>query len=286
MKKFILLFWIQFFLVLPSWASIVVFAPHPDDEAISLGGWVADQVLQNKSVYGVMMTDGEAFARAVRSNRLSKRPFLASVDFRKLGKIRRVEGINAFLALGIPEEKQFFLAYPGNGLRRIFESSNADRLIKSPATRQRFGIACWQGNKRSVSFCRNSLIRDIDQILTKTRPEVVVIPALFDSNQDHIATAKIVLERLKALKQEPKIVMYLVHVGSRRNFPKPYGYKPDAGISDPIGLPKPQRYFPSKHALEKKSKALKSHRSQIRLKDGFLMSFMRREELFWIYENN
>lgn len=94
--------------------------------------------------------------------------------------------------------------------------------------------------------------------MTKSRPEVVVIPALFDSNQDHIATAKIVLERLKVLKQEPKIVMYLVHVGFRRNFPKPYGYKPDAGISDPIGLAKPQRYFPSKHALEKKSKALKA----------------------------
>lgn len=133
--KIFLLFWIKFFLVPPSWASIVVFAPHPNDEAISLGGWVADQVLKNKSVYGVMMTDGEAFARAVRSNRLSKRPFLASVDFRKLGKIRRVEGINAFLA------------YPGNGLRRIFESGNADRLIKSPATRHKVWNRLLAGKK-------------------------------------------------------------------------------------------------------------------------------------------
>lgn len=260
---------------------IAIFAPHPDDEAISLGGWVTDQSSAGAQIYAIMMTDGEAFSKAVRVNRLSIRPVLAAIDFLKLGKIRRVEGANSLIAIGIPSSHQFFLAYPGNGINRILRAKNPERRIKSPATRQRYGLASWQGEKRQVSYTQKFLIRDVDEILNLLKPDLVVIPAEFDTNSDHFATARLVMARIKANKLKPQIMSYLVHRGSRKKYPKPYGFFPEKGFENPSDLPGPSRFFPSSEAIKRKKRALDCHRTQLRLKDGFLLSFIRKEEIFW-----
>jgi LmbE family N-acetylglucosaminyl deacetylase len=280
-SKLVVLLFILIALQLEGASVIAVFAPHPDDEAISLGGWIADQALEGAIIYGIMITDGEAFSRAVRANRLSRKPVLTAMDYLRLGKMRRLEGTASFKVLGIPVERQFFLAYPGNAINRLVSANQPMKLFKSPATRQRYGSACWQGNKRQVAYSRASLTRDIDEILARIKPDIVVIPAAFDTNLDHYATSRLITNRLEAINHKPEIMSYLVHRGSRRDFPKPYGYKPDLGINDPNGVPVPRRKYPSSRAIQIKKSALECHKSQLRLKDGFLFSFIRTEEIYW-----
>ena len=260
---------------------IVVFAPHPDDEVIPLGGWIADQVINKNEVFGVIVTDGEAYPKSVRVNRLSNSPILFPKSFLKLGKIRREEGIKSLQNLGINTSHQYFLGYPGNCLKKIILSPKSYNLIRSPITKRRYGVALWKGTRRSIVFNKASLTDDIDKTLHDTKPDIVVIPAEFDSNSDHAAISKFIQNRLKNYSGKVQVMKYLVHVKSKKVYPKPFGLHPEAGINNPANIPVPQRYFPGEKALAIKKKSLECHRSQMRLKDGFLLSFLRAEELYW-----
>jgi len=283
-KKFFcsfLIFFSLFLITTPVFSRhIAVFAPHPDDESISLGGMIADLAASGAVIHGIILTDGEAYTRAVRANRLSRKPVLSSFDYAKLGKIRRQEAASAMNYLGILPENQYFLAYPGNTINKLYRSQN-NRLIRSAATKRRYAIACWQGQKKDVAFTRKNLADDIDALLKKINPDTIIMPVIFDTNSDHHATANLLLERINYLNLKPEILQYLVHQHSKRIYPKPYGYLPEAGIDNPEGFLPPLRYFPSQSALLKKENALKAHKTQINLKDGFLLSFIRKEEIYW-----
>ena len=102
---------------------ILVFAPHPDDEVISLGGFLADRIAAGAEVWVAVVTDGEAYARAVRMNRKREPSFLLRPrDFRRLGKRRRLESEKALAILGVPESRIWFFGYPNGLLQRLFRA--------------------------------------------------------------------------------------------------------------------------------------------------------------------
>jgi LmbE family N-acetylglucosaminyl deacetylase len=268
---------------------ILLFAPHPDDEVIGLGGWVFDHLRNGATASIVFLTDGEAYPRAARLKARKPRIILQPRDYRRLGKTRRIEGIRAAAELGVPESRVFCLGFPTNRLRDLAlipaTGPQAGQLIRSRATRHRFGIARWAGQRQAPhAFSREALDRFLDRLLTETQPTTVIIPHPEDTNRDHQGTAALVGAALRRLAMQPRIKAYLVHQTSRRNFPKPFGYDPTQTIADPEGLPVPQRHTVSPAALVAKERAMRAHRTQIRLRDGFLLSFIRREEIFWILD--
>lgn len=78
---------------LPGWnlpnAPVVVIAPHPDDETLGLGGFIATQQRHGVDVVVVAVTDGE--------NAYPNTP--------RLGALRRREQISALACLGVQAEK-------------------------------------------------------------------------------------------------------------------------------------------------------------------------------------
>lgn len=70
---------------------IIIFAPHPDDETISCGGYIQRAIKNRSNVYVVLITDG---------NKRHKK------------MIRYKEFKNATSKLGIKEENLIFLNYP------------------------------------------------------------------------------------------------------------------------------------------------------------------------------
>ncbi len=267
---------------------ILVFAPHPDDEVIGLGGFLSDKIREGAEVSVVLVTDGARFARAARLARRKPGPLLRGHDFRVLGTIRRGESVKALASLGVPEGRCIFLAYPGGSLGRILREKNPDRLIRCPATRQRFGIGRWLGKKRPPRpYSLVALEKDLANILEEMAPETCVFPSRFDSNEDHRAVSRLISECLAGLEGHTgnaphvKRMCFLVHRGSRRKYPRPFGYLPGCGIENPPGLPVPERYHPTPEGIRKKEESIRIFRSQLRLRDGFLMSFIRSEELWW-----
>jgi LmbE family N-acetylglucosaminyl deacetylase len=261
---------------------ILVFAPHPDDEVIGLGGWLSDRQQAGAQVWVIFCTDGEAFPRALRARHNRPALLFRPADYRRLGKTRRFEADRSLEALGIPRENRVFLGYPNGLLWHLACKESLERLVRSSATGQRYGIARFGLKKRSPhAFSRKSFEADLAGIIEQVHPHCIVLPHPRDSNLDHRATADAVIRRLKNTLFRPLLRFYLVHQGSRRNFPRPFGYLPRQGIVDPVGLSAPKRYVLSAATQSRKERAMRAHRSQIRLKDGFLLSFVRREELYW-----
>ena len=262
--------------------KILMVAPHPDDEAIALGGWLSDRRKAGDQIWVMHMTDGEAFMRALRSKDSRPAMFFHYSDFTKLGRQRRAEARKSLDRLGIPEKNRFFLGYPNGLLQHILLQPFPDSLCRSNATAQRFGIGEWEGVKRPPHpFSRTSLVNDIDEILKRTSPDVIVIPHPEDSNGDHRASAYCIRLECRKLGIRPRLIGYLVHRGSRQIFPKPYGYHPEMGLDDPDYIEKPFKYSLSRKTEILKESALRAHKSQVGLRDGFLLSFIRVEEQFW-----
>ncbi|HEY9070070.1 MAG TPA: PIG-L family deacetylase [Candidatus Ozemobacteraceae bacterium] len=261
---------------------ILVIAPHPDDEVIGLGGWLADRIASGAETWVVFVTDGEDFPKAVRMNRVSRWPIVRASAFLRLGKLRQREGRASLKILGVPPERTWFLGYPTNLLWRLFHSPSPTELLRSKATRQRFGISTWpSGDEQTHPHSRASWAADMDRVLTQARPDIVLLPCPFDTNTDHKAVQRMTTQRLKALALNPSLMCYLVHCDSRRRFPRPLGYHPELPLNPPDGLPPPKRYTPSDLARATKELAARAHKSQIKLRDGFILGFLRSNEIFW-----
>src|ERR1700744_6486567 len=84
--------WLAVLEDLPVWAPppmpLVVLAPHPDDETLGAGGFIAAQCLDGRDVLVVAVTDGES-AYGYDPN---------------LGRLRESEQRNALACLGVPAE--------------------------------------------------------------------------------------------------------------------------------------------------------------------------------------
>ncbi len=81
---------------------ILVFSPHPDDETLAAGGYMATAEQNGASVWIALVTNG---------------------DRRGLEYARYSEFIKATGTLGVPESHLFFLGYPDGGLSKIPQAS-------------------------------------------------------------------------------------------------------------------------------------------------------------------
>ncbi|MDG4553134.1 MAG: PIG-L family deacetylase [Candidatus Competibacter sp.] len=96
-------------------ASVLVFAPHPDDEVLGCGGTIALKAQAGARIKVVVMTDGRASHRAL----------IAEND---LIKMRRAEAKDAALELGLTAEDYIFLDFEDHRLHQ-YRSAAIDRVF-------------------------------------------------------------------------------------------------------------------------------------------------------------
>jgi LmbE family N-acetylglucosaminyl deacetylase len=82
--------------------TLIVFAPHPDDETLGCGGTIAKRIAEGYDVFIVVITDGRhAFSKLFRIN--------SNPSTDEMAQIRRTEMIRATKILGVPKENILFL---------------------------------------------------------------------------------------------------------------------------------------------------------------------------------
>jgi LmbE family N-acetylglucosaminyl deacetylase len=117
---------------LPVWAPppmrVVVLAPHPDDETLGAGGFIAAQCLDGGDVVVVAATDGES-AYGYDPN---------------LGTIRESEQRNALQRLGVPSENIIRLRLPDSDVAS-HETQLVDKLLPF-VTKDTHLVAPWRGD--------------------------------------------------------------------------------------------------------------------------------------------
>ncbi len=273
-------------LTLPSGGSVVVVAPHSDDEILGAGGLVKRALEAHNQVTVVLVTNGDGFTIATERWFRHLRP--SPADYENLGYVRQQESTKALGIMGLSPEQIIFLGYPDRGVSQLWDNHWADnhpylsRYTRSTRSPYRNGL------HRGTVYAGESLLRDLTEVLRDKKPDLVVYPHPNDAHVDHWATYNFVAYALDELRREgvpwadhTREWLYLVHRG---DWPTPKGLRPHASLLPPPALLTPLTNWGSlpldPATVAQKERAILAYKSQITVLRRFLVSFARQNELF------
>ena len=113
--------------------SIVVFAPHPDDEVIGCAAIIMQGLARGARVKVVAITSGDGFDRAAAGVSHKSVDQVGPNDFLSLSKLRQTQSRTALGILGGNTDDLILLGYPDGELGNLYESTD-DRIIRQQFT--------------------------------------------------------------------------------------------------------------------------------------------------------
>jgi len=256
--------------------SLLVIAPHPDDETLCCAGVIQRVVRAGGRASIVWITSGDASELDVLMNEKTLR--ITSARLRALGATRMREARAATSTLGVPAEGQLFLGYPDRGVLALL----TDHRL-TPYT-SRFTAAAAVPYPEAVfpghPYTGASLERDFAAMLERVRPTLILAPSLLDSHPDHRAAGLLATAAARRSGLSPVLRYWIVHGGE--GWPSPRELLP--GI--PLGAPPLARAvafatFPLEPPEEDRMlEALRAYGTQLQTMAPFLLAFVRSTELF------
>ena len=138
-------------------SRLMLFAPHPDDEALACSVILQQAVRAGAAIRIVYVTDGDDNPWPQRA--VERKWSLSASDRKRWGKLRRSEALAALRVLDIHPADVEFLALPDQGL--------TDLLLRD---------------------CNSALTR-IAQAIDDWSPTDILAPSIFDIHPDHNAVA-------------------------------------------------------------------------------------------------
>ena len=209
---------------LTSYESLLVFAPHPDDETLGFAGLTKAYMDQGKSVAVVVTTDGDAYCEACRfwktssvrgstcdAAELSNFP-TPEVD--SFGEVRQGESEAAAEILGRPAPT--FLGYPDTGLGAAWKNLNANKsdepLRRSDFSQCKDCLSCdsGYGGGPVTNLTATSLMDSLRQLIASTSGNTLLATTHWlDGHADHAALGNFV-KMLNAELPQPRAIAFAV----------------------------------------------------------------------------
>jgi LmbE family N-acetylglucosaminyl deacetylase len=161
--------------------SILIVAPHPDDETLGCGGAIALLCQLNIAVKVLVVSDGTKS----HPNSLAYPP-------PALKKLREQESLAALAILGVAPEAVTFLGMPDGGVLAggAGEISNKIKEYQNAMSEPSYAIA------------------SISQYLNELAPSIIFLPWRKDPHPDHRASWQLFTVATKNLTNPPRIVEY------------------------------------------------------------------------------
>jgi len=256
---------------------ILIVAPHIDDESIGAAGYAADALANGAEVFVVFLTAGDCNRISARVvNHTLARPTASS--FLSVGRARIAEAAEAMKLLGVPRDHYFILGYPDRGLRAIVDAPNM--VVRSRATRENT-VPYDEALSPGSPYRFDSVMQDVEAIIERTQPTLVIAPVEFDNHSDHAAAAAITDRALDDLNLHVERLGYLVHSG---RIARSLLNAPGRSLRPPVRM---QSFawatYPLTPAVqEKKSSVLLTYRSQRPYVYMLRNAFVRTNELFLV----
>ncbi len=257
---------------------MVVFAPHPDDETVGVGGLLFRLAQAHTPLRVVFVTNGDGYRRALEQDFAVERP--TDADYVALGELRQREALAALAHLGVARRDVRFLGFPDGGLAELWRAHwLRTHPYTSPYTKESS-----PPDAEGMGYDGQDLTSVVSGILQDFGPTVVVMPHPYDTHLDHAHTSYFVTEALSELDASgvlapaPTVLTYLVH---HPRWPALRG--PDFDRELPLAELPDTRWSESElvpAALAAKRAALEEYRSQLGVMNGFLRHFLCRNELF------
>lgn len=265
--------------------SIMVFAPHCDDETLGCGGLMAEATQKGAKVQVVLVTNGDGFRIAVGTDYKTIR--VTPKKCIKFAYKRQTETLRALATLGIPARSVTFLGYPDRGIARLWNQCwSKESLYVSHATKSSYSPYN-NSFTYNAAYCGESLLSDIEEVIKLGKPTDIYLPHPSDNHSDHYATYCFVMAAIRQLEEENDSVVkklrvhtYLVHRG---DWPLPKGDHPKKLLAPPYALAAGDTKWRSieltPEIVDRKRQAILKYRTQTRIERGFLLSFARKNEL-------
>ena len=242
--------------------KVLVVAPHPDDETISSAGVIRYCIEHNIPVEVLVVTNGG--------------------DSKSIGTQRHSETLTAMGKLGLKSDKIIFLDYP-EGLRFLFNQNWDYKNLyeESDGTSHSRNSFSYDLN---APYCGENLVNELEQVIGDFKPTIIIYPDPNDKNTDHWATSAFINYATTQMNYKCIKYGYLAHAYSL--WPYPRGYNPNSYLTPSPELSNEASWitFPLNRydeALE--FLAIKSYKSQITPDSSYLISFVKRNELFSVY---
>jgi len=277
--------------------SIVVFAPHPDDEVIGCAGVIQQALARGARVTVVAITSGDGFPEAAAG--VSHHPVkqLIPDDFFALSQFRQAQSRTALGILGGKPEDLIVLGYPDGELGNLYNSTD-NKVIRQQFTRKNETYALIQADYHSsvhgkpAPYQRSSVLADLAELLTKLQPTEIFVTDETDGHIDHRAAFWFVRDAAKQVGYKGAFYTFLVH--GLPAWPFPTGVTPDQPFESrkvdgevvPRGLPwpPPRRVPMTPEQAQRKLKSIQAHNVPVvgmPEHQSEMESFVKSEEVFW-----
>ena len=259
---------------------VLIFAPHPDDEAIGTSGVIQRALAAGSKVRVVCYTNGDnnEFAFIIYEKRLTFR----KMEFIHMGEVRRQETLNAMGFLGLKQSDIVFLGYPDFGTMEILTKHWGKTVpFRSYLTRSTH-VPYEQALSYGAPYVGESILKDIKSVIFDFKPNKIFVSHPGDGNRDHRALylfLQVALWDMDGAIKRPEIFPYIIHAG---DWPKRRGYHPELMLTPPEDFKGSlwQELLLSGGELQKKNAAIGFYKSQIECDPPYLFTFARKNELF------
>ncbi|MCX5707827.1 MAG: PIG-L family deacetylase [Candidatus Omnitrophica bacterium] len=255
--------------------DLVVFAPHPDDEALACGQTIIQGVKEHKKIKVVFLTNGDGSESGAAAFANKPESGVAAQDYIALGQERQEEALRAAIQMGLPQEDLIFLGYPDDGLIFLWGQEEHVRY-RSEHTNQSSSIYKKTWGRAKSGYSRENLTQDIKDILKKYQPKIIYSPSPLDKHKDHVAGANFLNKALDELKNEqkdkfinPEVFYYIIHTTSNSRVPAVDLCSNGQGVASSLKLAK--------------AEAIKEYRTQLVLEEMKKLAdyFIQKDESFY-----
>jgi len=277
--------------------SIVVFAPHPDDEVIGCAGIIQQALARGARVKAVALTSGDGFPAAAAGVTHKAVDQVGAEDFFALSRLRQTESRTALEILGGKADDLILLGYPDGDLGKLYDSTD-DKVYRQQFTMKNETYALIQNDYHTsvhgkpAPYRRSSVLSDLVELLTTLEPTEIYVTDETDGHIDHRAAFWFVREAAKQVGYKGPLYTYLVHGLPAWPFPtgvtpnQPFESRKVDGELAPRGLPwpPPRRVPLTPEQAERKLKSIQAHNIPVvgmPQHQAEMESFVKSEEVFW-----
>ena len=295
--------------------SILIIAPHPDDDVLLTSGVIHQAVKDGRQVRTVFMTNGDGWPDPTAVGETTKQG---------VGIKRQGEAVSAQAELGMTnEDNLIFLGYPDGYLQQVL----AGGPVVAPASSVTYGSrglgrADYHQYKTGshAVYTRENVVADLMSILSDFRPDDVFTTSEYDQPYDtlglpvpgdHNATNQFVRDALtKVVGSNPSYapnlhsgIVWTANPNETATVPAPAGTWPNAINPAQPFAPIPAHstaIYPAWASRESipvhndlknttlaanpKYRAIGKHETQGGTANPFLANFVHYDEVFWITE--
>jgi LmbE family N-acetylglucosaminyl deacetylase len=255
--------------------SLLVVAPHPDDETLCCAGVIQRVVRAGGRASVVWITSGDASELDLLL--IEKSLFAKPQKARDLAARRMREARTATARLGLSAAEQLFLGYPDRGVLRLLTDHRATPYTSgfTAAAAVPYPAALFPGHP----YTGESLERDFAAVLERVHPTLILAPSLDDSHPDHRAAGLLTIAVSTRRGMLPGVRYWIVHGGE--GWPSPRGLMPGVPLTAAPRTRGPLAVFALEPSEEDRMLgALRAYDTQMRTLAPFLLAFVRSTELF------